>query len=434
MRFLSPTVLAAAATAFILLTACGGDDPPRLQVERDTVGDTVIVRTLAGSQWGAPATLEPELRIGVLEGEDPYMFGRVRSLAVAPDGAIYVMDTQVPALRKYAPDGRYLGTFGREGQGPGEYLGPDAGLVVLPDGRVVLRDPRNARLQIYSATGEPLDTWSIRGNFNTASPLVVDTAGRVYTEILLDPEASVMDWRAGLLAFDTRTGEPVDTVAAPTWDFEESEIVAQRVSESGTNTSVNQVPFSPTDHWAFSPLGYMVGGVSHRYAIDLYRPDRPVLRIERVHEPVALTGGERSDAEALARWGMRLTQPDWTWNGPAIPDTKPPFRDILVGRDGRIWVLLHGPGERIPEEEITEGRDQGPNPRPARRWRERPVFDVFESDGTYLGRVVAPFDLSLRPTPVLDGDRVWAVVRDTLDVQYVVRYRLRRNDPQNSAE
>lgn len=235
-----------------------------------------------------------------------------------------------------------------------------------------------------------------------------------------------MDWRMGLLAINPLTGEPVDTVAAPEWDFEAPQLVAQRVTADGTNTSVNTVPFSPAEHWAFSPLGYMVGGVSDRYAIDLYRRDRPVLRIERDYDPVAVTGGERSDHEALARWGMRQTQLDWSWNGPAIPDQKPPFQGLLVGKDGRIWVLLHTPGEPIPEEEVGRPGDDGPNPRPARRWRERPAFDVFEPDGTYLGRVEAPADLSLVPRPVIDGDRVWAVVRDALDVQYVVRYRLGR--------
>lgn len=420
-------------TAAAFIAACGGDTEPRLQVQRDTIGDTIVVRTLAGSEWGAPATLEPEVRIGVFEGEDEYMFGSVRSLAVAPDGSIYVMDTQVPALRKYAPDGTFLATFGREGGGPGEYRGPDGGLVVLDDGRVVLRDPRNARLQVYSPAGDPLDTWTLRGNFNTSRQMVVDTAGRIFTLILLDPEASVVDWRMGLVAYDSDTGQAVDTVAAPTWDFEPQQIVAQNVSDDGTSTSVNTVPFSPARHWAFSPLGYMVGGISDRYAVDEYRPDGTVLRIERVRETVPVKSGERSNEEEIARWNMRQTQPDWTWNGPAIPDQKPAFRSLNVGRDGRIWVLLHTPGERIPEDEVAEPGD-GPNPRPARRWREHPVFDVFEPDGTYLGRVSAPVEMSLYPEPVFDGDRVWAVIRDALDVQYLIRFRVEFDPTENATE
>ena len=431
---LTRTLSTPIAVGVVFLAACGGDADPRLQVERDTVGDTVIVRTVSGSEWGAPARLEPEVRIGVFEGEDHYMFGDIRSLAVAPDGSIYVMDSQVPALRKYAPDGTYIATFGREGEGPGEYKGPDGGLTVLDDGRVVLRDPRNGRLQVYSSTGEPLATWPIRGNFNTSRPLVVDTAGRIYTLVLLDPEAAVMDWQTGLVAVDTESGDPVDTIPSPTWDYEPPQLIAQRVSDDGTSTSVNGVPFGPEEEWTFSPLGYMVGGLSTRYAIDLYRPDAPVLRIERIHEPVRVKGAEKDNAEARTRWNMRRTQPDWTWNGPAIPDEKPPFRDLFVGNDGRIWVLLHQPGERIPDDQVVEADPDDPNPRPANRWREPTVFDVFEPDGTYLGQVRGPTEMTFYPNPVFHGDNVWAVVRDELDVEYLVRFRVSRAQTETSTE
>lgn len=49
---------------------------------------------------------------------------------------------------------------------------------------------------------------------------------------------------------------------------------------------------------------------------------------------------------------------------------------------------------------------------------------MFEADGTYLGAVNPPEDFSPNPFPVFDGDDVWAVSRDDLGIQRVVRYRI----------
>jgi hypothetical protein len=95
------------------------------QAVTDTVGDTIVVHTTAGSLWGSPHSLEPELRIGVVEGDDAYMFGSIRGLAVSADGDIFVVDTQVPALRKYGPDGTWIATVRPpSGRSPSPGSGP----------------------------------------------------------------------------------------------------------------------------------------------------------------------------------------------------------------------------------------------------------------------------------------------------------------------
>ena len=387
MKPLRLALLAAAALLTLLTGACAGSDRGEsLVVERDTIGDTIVVRTLAGSEWGAGAVLEPELSIGVFEGEDHYMFGQIRSLAVAGDGSIYVMDQQVPALRKYAPDGTFVATFGREGGGPGEYKGPDGGLVVLEDGRVVLRDPGNARLQVYSADGEPLATWPVRGGFSTGSPMVVDTAGILRTLVHLNPEAGGMEWRMGMAGIDTRTGQPVDTIAAPEWDYQAPTIVATFASGDNRNTSVNNVPFSARPAWAFSSLGWMVGGLSSRYAIDQYLPGGGVLRIDRVADAVPVQPDERADAEEQATWGMKRTQPDWKWNGDPIPSTKPAFREVMTGLDGRIWVLNSRTGQQMP---LTMGHEFSGT-------ITATVIGVLANGHLLIAALVSPMPLSVR--------------------------------------
>jgi hypothetical protein len=142
---------------------------------------------------------------------------------------------------------------------------------------------------------------------------------------------------------------------------------------------------------------------------------------------------EKANAEEMATSNMRNTQPDWKWNGPGIPDTKPPFSTLVTSDEGRVWVTIPQPGERIPEDELDEPRP-GPDGslRPIRRWREPLVFDVFEPDGRYIGRVRAPTGFGMNPSPIIRGDTVWAVHRDDLGVQRLARYHIQLNTSPSS--
>ncbi len=386
----------------------------------DTVGDTVVVRTLAGSVWGDTATLVPEVSIGVLNGPEEYIFGRVVSLALAEDGSIYVMDEQVPALRIYDADGTYRTTFGRKGGGPGEYQRPDGGMGVLSDGRIVLRDPANARIQVFSPEGGALDTWRIRGNFRTSSRMIVDTLDRSHVMVLLDPEADVRDWEIGLVQV-LPDGTPGDTLARPRTGYESPTIEARHEDEEGnTSASVNSVPFSPAEQTALHPYGYWIHGISTDYTFTLLKPEGPV-RVEKVHEPVPVAPGERTEEEAFAIRNMRHVDPNWRWNGPPIPETKPPYKGFFGGEDGTIWVPVSQPGVR---REDTTYDPSNPEALPD-EWHEPVVFDVFDEDGRYLGAVKAPQGFGARsPQPLFTREWVLATVRDELDVQRVVKFRV----------
>ena len=90
-----------------------------------------------------------------------------------------------------------------------------------------------------------------------------------------------------------------------------------------------------------------------------------------------------------------------------IPQAKPIIRRMTVGDDGYIYVL--------PE---TLGRGAGS------------VVDVFTDAGAYLGAMEAP-GISVgrgAPPPVVRGGYLYAVVRDELDVENLIRFRIERPD------
>lgn len=416
--------LAAVPITLLLLAAAGcvqGDSATagRWEASVDTVADTVVVRTVAGSVWEDTMTLVPEVEIGVLEGPPELIFGRIVSFDVDPQGRIWLVDGQIPELRVFAPDGRYLMTAGRPGEGPGELQGPDGGLAALSDGRVVVRDPANSRLQIFGSDGEPLETWPIRGSFNTSNPLWRDRDDNLFAQLLLDPEADLSEWRMGLAEYHP-DGTLGDTLVVPVADWEEPVIEGR----SENNVSRNRVPFAADENWALHPDGYFVHGIGDEYSFTLLRDavdDGGLpLRIERSWNPVPVASGEAEEARARAAENMRRSFPGWRWNGPGIPGTKPAFTKLYVGRDGRIWVQVSLPGRRVddPDYDPTD-----PTSLPD-TWDAGVAFDVFEPDGRYLGHVRAPDDFSPYPTPRFDDERVWAVVRDELGVQRLVRFRL----------
>jgi hypothetical protein len=117
---------------------------------------------------------------------------------------------------------------------------------------------------------------------------------------------------------------------------------------------------------------------------------------------------------------MSRLNPSWTWAGPGIPSHKPAYRDLHVGRDGSIWVMLSVPAEPIPEAELPPQREGAP-PRPRITTRERSVFDVFSPDGRLRGRVALP------PRTVIHSvadNQAWGVQSDSLGVEYAVRMRI----------
>jgi len=385
----------------------------------DTIGDTVVVHTMSGSIWGDTAYLEAETSIGMLEGPDEYLIGDPRSLAVNSAGAIYLLDRQVPIIRKYGPDGTFIRDVGREGGGPGEYKSPGA-IAVLPDDRLIVRDPENRRITIYGDDGEYREQLWYPGGFNTSRRLYLDTAGLAYSMVLLNYGTAPWDWIFGLARIDPSTGI-LDTVPAPTWDYEPPQITASRENSS----SSDNVPFSPDDYWSFSPLGYMVGGLSTDYRIDLYRDDDPVLRIERDWTPVAVRPEEAEEQRRQKTDNMQRQYSGWKWNGPAVTDTKPPFTGLFVSTEGNVWVQLSQEGYATMTESEARAEERRTN-RPQRRFTEPVAFDVFSPDGTYLGHVRTPRSFRMRPEPQVRGDTVWAVTRDELDVARVVRFILTR--------
>jgi len=104
------------------------------------------------------------LTIGIPGQPAPFMSGepfhRCTHTALSPDGYIYVSDGYGNArVHKYAPDGRYLFSWGAPGTDPGEF-NIVHNICCDADGWVYVADRENHRVQVFDGSGRYETQWN----------------------------------------------------------------------------------------------------------------------------------------------------------------------------------------------------------------------------------------------------------------------------------
>lgn len=90
-------------------------------------------------------------RLGTSEDrEAPDIFGFEMDVAMDRSGQLVVLDRRNHAVKVFKPTGEHVGSFGRAGPGPGEFLDPQA-IEILSDGRFAVVD-RGNRINMYAPT------------------------------------------------------------------------------------------------------------------------------------------------------------------------------------------------------------------------------------------------------------------------------------------
>ena len=133
-----------------------------------------------------------------LPSEAPSVHSEPVALAVDSKGDIWVADTGSTnyPIKKFSPDGSYLGALGTKGTAAGQFWSP-AGIAIDSSDNIYVVDSNNFDVQKFSSSGTYLNGHSTiaPGDANTLYPLRValDSAGNMY----------VADASLGTLAYDS---------------------------------------------------------------------------------------------------------------------------------------------------------------------------------------------------------------------------------------
>lgn len=303
-------------------------------------------------------------------------------------------------------DGSLRESWGRKGNGPGEFE-QVLGLSVSGD---TLRayDGSTRRLTARLRDGALVTTavQPPRGGQPPFEPLGL-SAGSVVYSIRGPGTASRPTANVVLIVRASADGAPVDTVGA----LDTSNLSTRIQFDGGSLTLFqpfvhrDQVAIDPTGHWVVivRPPSSQFHAGTDGVRIDALGPAGPLTAIAP-HRPVPLTDASvrrwlderarslarRFTSEAAARGAIvdRLIRPDY----------HPPVRRALVGHDGTVW-WLHSPFDARADQ-----------------------WGIFDLRSRRLSSVSLP--ANSHPLAVA-ADGAWVLEEDADGEQFLVRYRIR---------
>lgn len=356
--------------------------------------------------------LVEDVRVSDAALPDEAVFRNPRYIAADAKGNVYISDWASNHIKVFGPDGKFIRTIGRPGNGPGDLGGP-AALDVSGD-RLVVWESMNGRFTVLKLDGTFVKTVPrLQGAWTDLYALKALPDGRLMAflnrGLAPDFEGQLPSERTYAILLLSPDLTVVKTI------FEQS-VRKQNWFLHPQTQGRGQAPFPfhPDIVFDLSPSGVAAIGYSRTYEAGFYDADKGrISGISRAYTPVKVE--ERDRKAHFNAFTMRVMignkmdtvqgAPDYIVKATEFPEHFPPYRGCSFDGRGNLWVQVYT-------------SDRATN-----------VFDVFSPDGRYLNRITvegARIEASFSSHTMMRffGDFLWMIVKDDDDFASLVKYCL----------
>lgn len=388
--------------AFLGTSGFAGELPPRQGPSEAVVVSNPKTPT---PKNGIPmrVVFKEELSIGVVEGDEQYMFGKGIVFNTDEEGNYYVADLENYRIQKYDPKGKYLLTIGRKGQGPGEFTS-----LSLPrfdkDNNLYVSDEANRRISFFNKDGKFLRQIQLKDRY---LDLQLNSRGFsvAYRWTMYNEAASIKQSSlCGL--FDDNFNVLAElykeeiTTALPT-GFDETSL-ADFLAKSLSLTA-----FKPSVTYTIANTDLIYFGYPKKYEINIYSPKgRLVKKIVREYDPIPVSESDKADFINKASYGF--SAPVYTesikkkaFQKIKYPDFKPAYQSFALMENGWLAVIV----------DSLEG--------------QYTLFDIYDKDGIYIAsfKTTVPAAGVFSRSIFFKNGKAYSVTSQN-DYQYAKRYGL----------
>jgi hypothetical protein len=361
-------------------------------------GTSAIESSLKAVYAGGTITLTAVMTIDDSLLPEGILFEAVTDIALDSSGNLYICDMNAHNIKAFTPEGQFIKVIGRPGQGPGEFNHPYR-IAALGNG-ILVWDMDNERLCALTAEGEFLKSIPVQRAEGRPQKMKSLPDGNVVIEkeIVHFGEKDIpQDCIIQIAAPDLTLKKTI--LSHPIWRNKYRKI-------QGMFTNILQ-PFSPGVHWDVTPQGDIVIGFSADYSIEIHHAEKGKLSaFSHKHDPVKVTDEDKEIYFSSLYFGplgdAKKGIPKELRNMHEFPKVKPAFTGLLVDPEGNILVF--------PSRKAGGKSDI--------------VFDAFDSEGRFIGKVRAATTSSFPSRSKVDKEFIWSIERDDEGYSKVVKYRI----------
>lgn len=318
--------------------------------------------------------LTPELIIGEEEAGD-FVFAEIRTIQVDEQENIYVLDPKEICVKIFSKNGKCQRTFGKKGQGPGEWQNPWQ-MYLTAEKEIMIFDSTNRRLSYYSLDGKYLKEISIGAH--TFLRTIPDSKGNIIVEVPVRGEKRVYE----IKKFDPELNPGV-TVATI-----EDEKISNVINLASPVLAI-RVMSNDCIAWSFTS----------KYELIVVNPEGKTIRkIVKEYNPIKITDAEKEEIikRNFGAPGVPPLPPGFKIK---FPENYPAFYYFACDDEGRMYVR-------------TYEKDEKGNF----------CYDVFDPEGRYITKLFLPENEIIY---VIKKNKMYIVIRENEEgIPVVKRYNM----------
>ena len=322
----------------------------------------------------------------------------INTIRIDDDGKVYMLSRKVAKVFIFSDQGKFLSSFGRKGEGPGEFMRPQ--ILFLVDNHIIVMDTGNNQMHYFTKTGAFKKSFRIEPR--TFPIGFIDSYNFVIHRLRQSLQSDVET----LENCDIKTGEKTiikkiaaQPVAVISGSAEDGTVVTAVIHDRNTfSTQVmtlkdDKIYFAQSDNYLIRKLD-LKGNTLLSFSIEgrKRKPASPEYKDSRVEQMIVEEDIPRSMKKHLLE---------------NIPDSFTYFNRIIVDEKGLIYVYRTLPSPQADQE-----------------------IDIFSPGGKYLyySVVKLPKGFQRGGMPILKGNHMYITImtKDEDDELQLVKFKIKK--------